>query len=174
VSGARGARLGVATLALPILLLAGCASPGEGVRPSPSVLPGQPAPGVAASHQDAAGPSASGSAASSQLRLLVRDGDLRVSGSDCAGGGGYDYLHHTARFALTAPEGTALAHGTLPAGRAVPALSENTGDARVVPTYCEFDLVVAVPPADGYRLLLRDGPPVSLRRVGRVLAGEVP
>lgn len=143
------------------------------MRPNPSVLPGQAAPQVGASHQDAAGPSERGSAASS-VRLLVRDGDLRVAGSDCSGGGGYDYLHHTARFALAAPDGRVLTHGALPAGRAVPALSLSTGNARVVPTYCEFDLVVEVPPAAGYRLLLRDGAPVALTPVGPVLAGEVP
>ncbi len=157
VIGTRRGRLATAAAGLAAtaaLAAAGCAAPGV-------------------SHATAPRPAGGGPATGSQVRLLVRDGDLRVAGSDCAGGGGYAFLHHTAAYTLTTTGGQPLSHGTLPSGHATPALTEDTGNARVVPTYCEFAFTAPAPSAAGYQLVV-GGRTIPLGVSARMLAAELP
>jgi hypothetical protein len=95
------------------------------------------------------------------LRVLVRDVNLRPVGADCAGTGGYTHFHHRAPFRILDPAGEALVTGTLPAGTAVAAFTEDLGVQRV-PTYCEFAVGLRVPTREGYRLTVADRPPYPL------------
>ena len=96
------------------------------------------------------------------MRLLVRDGSLRVDGSPCSGSGGLIYLHRSAPFSVLDDKGQELAAGELPAGKAVKALDKDFGNARRIPTNCEFSVPVAVAESPSYQLVVEGGAPIKL------------
>jgi hypothetical protein len=115
----------------------------------------------------------------STVRLLIRDGSLRVDGSPCAGSGGLIYIHRSASFRVENGRGEELASGELPAGKAVKALEEDFGNARRIPTNCEFSFAVPVGSSASYRLVLDGKAPIELTaqddpEEGRLLVGLVP
>lgn len=87
------------------------------------------------------------------MRLDVRDGALRAPGEQCAGSVPFLYLHGTAPYRLEDGDGTTVATGRLPQGRAVPALREELGVPRV-PTFCRMRFAVRAPERREYRLVV--------------------
>jgi hypothetical protein len=113
------------------------------------------------------------------VRLLVRDGNLRIEGSDCSGSGGLIFIHSDAPYRVEDGDGNELASGSLPAGTAVKALDKGFGNARRIPSNCEFAFPVTVPEAQSYQLVVDDGAPVPLKAQdneteGPLLVGLVP
>jgi hypothetical protein len=113
------------------------------------------------------------------VRLLVRDGNLRVEGSDCAGSGGLIYIHPSSPFRIEDGEGTTLDSGELPAGTAVKALDEDFGVAKRIPSFCEFAFPVSVAEAGEYHLVIDGRSPLALtvqedETEGRLLVALIP
>ncbi|SDM17790.1 hypothetical protein [Allokutzneria albata] len=110
--------------------------------------------------------------ASTEVKLLVRDGAVRAVGSECSGTGAHAALHRSAKFEVRGADGEPVASGSLPAGKAVAALEEDLKVPRV-PTFCELTFEVGVPVADSYDLVV-DGEPIRLQRKDGQLVGMVP
>ncbi|WP_086819827.1 hypothetical protein [Allokutzneria sp. NRRL B-24872] len=110
--------------------------------------------------------------ASTQVKLLVRDGTIRSVGSECSGTGAYASLHRSAKFIVRGADGGQIAGGVLPAGKAVAALDEDLKVPRV-PTFCELTFDVSLPAADTYDLIV-DGEPIRLQRKDDQVVGMVP
>ncbi|WP_344885377.1 hypothetical protein [Allokutzneria multivorans] len=110
--------------------------------------------------------------ASTEVKLLVRDGTVRSVGSECSGTGAYASLHRSAKFVVRGVGGEQVASGVLPAGKAVAALEEDLEVPRV-PTFCELTFEVSLPAADAYDLVV-DGEPIRLQRKDNQAVGMVP
>ena len=113
------------------------------------------------------------------IRLLVRDGSLRVDGSPCSGSGGLIHIHRSAAFRVQNDKGEELASGELPAGKAVKALDMDFGNARRIPTNCEFSVPVSVADSTSYLLVVDGREPIELAAQdnpdeGPILVGLVP
>lgn len=108
------------------------------------------------------------------VQLLVRDSNLREVGVDCSGSGPYLAFHRTAKFRVVDDAGDTLGEGTLPAGKAVPALKEDLEVDRV-PTFCRFEFGVALQKSDAYELAI-DGQrtPIPLTSQGKDLVAVIP
>ena len=109
--------------------------------------------------------------ASTEVKLLVRDGTVRAVGSECSGTGAYAALHRSAKFEVRGADGKPVAEGSLPAGKAVAALDEDLKVPRV-PTFCELTFEVRLP-AESYDLVV-NGEPIRLQRKDNQLVGMVP
>lgn len=93
--------------------------------------------------------------------LEVRDGWIREPGAECAGSRPFLYVHREAAFRVEeSSSGEVVARGELPEGRAVEALREELGVARV-PTFCRFRFTVSLPSRGDYRFVLEEGEPLE-------------
>jgi len=84
-----------------------------------------------------AGPGAEGQ----RMRLEIRDGALRVAGSECGGAGSFRFIHPTADYEIVDADGTVLAHGQLPQGTAQKSFTPDFGDLAE-PTSCRMEFTV--------------------------------
>jgi len=109
-----------------------------GVRPIDVALAGAALVALTACAGSAGG-------AGERLRIEVRDGVLRVAGSECGGGGPFRAVHATAPFEIVDEDGVVVASGELPQGVAERQLEAEVGDLAE-PTTCAMELDV---PADG-------------------------
>jgi len=107
------------------------------------------------------------------LRLVVPDNNIRVEGVECAGARPFDYVRPGASFTLEAPDGTVLADGELPAGRAENADPSIDWGVERIPTVCVMELELeGLPERPGYRLRLPEGRPLAFDRSD--LSGDEP
>jgi hypothetical protein len=99
------------------------------------------------------------------LRLVVPDNNIRVEGVECAGARPFDYVRPGASFTLEALDGSVLADGELPAGRAENADPSVDWGVERIPTVCVMELVLEdVPERRSYRLRLPEGRPLEFDR----------
>jgi hypothetical protein len=104
----------------------------------------------------------SGDTTDVHLRVVVADNEIRAEGVECAGARPYQYVHAGARFTLETDDGTELAEGELPAGRAENADPSIDWGVERFPTVCAMEVdVEGVPQHAGYRLRLPEGPPLE-------------
>jgi hypothetical protein len=123
------------------------------------------AAGLAAALLGAAGCGGEEDTIEARLRLVVPDNNIRVEGIECAGARPFDYVRAGAPFALEAQDGTVLADGELPAGRAENADPSIDWGVERIPTVCVMDLELeAVPERRRYRLRLPEGRPLEFER----------
>jgi hypothetical protein len=107
------------------------------------------------------------------LRLVVPDNNIRVEGVECAGARPFDYVRPGASFTLEAPDGTVLADGELPAGRAENADPSIDWGVERIPTVCVMELELeGLPERPGYQLRLPEGRPLAFDRSD--LSGDEP
>lgn len=111
-------------------------------------------------------------AVEARLRLVVPDNNIRVEGVECAGARPFDYVRPGASFTLEAPDGTVLADGELPAGRAENADPSIDWGVERIPTVCVMELELDLPERRSYRLRLPEGRPLAFDRSD--LAGDEP
>jgi hypothetical protein len=110
-----------------------------------------------------AGAGCAGSAAEveASIRLVVRDKNIRTEGVECAGARPFHYVHAGAPFTIEAEDGTVVADGTLPAGRAENAEPGVDWGVDRIPTFCVLELEVDLPERPRYRLRLERGRPLE-------------
>jgi hypothetical protein len=111
----------------------------------------------------ASGLGCSGSAADveASIRLVVRDKNIRTEGVECAGARPFHHVHAGAQFTIEAGDGSVVAEGTLPAGRAENAEPGVDWGVDRIPTFCVVELEVDLPERPRYRLRLERGRPLD-------------
>jgi hypothetical protein len=96
------------------------------------------------------------------LLVVVPDNEIRAEGVECAGARPYQYVHAGARFTLQTEDGTELAQGELPSGRAENADPSIDWGVERIPTVCAMEVdIEGVAEHAGYRLQLEEGPPLA-------------
>jgi hypothetical protein len=96
------------------------------------------------------------------LRVVVADNYIRAEGVECAGARPYEYVHGGARFTLETEDGTDLAEGQLPAGRAENADPSFDWGVERIPTVCVMDVDLPdMPEHANYQLRLEEGRPLQ-------------
>ena len=104
-------------------------------------------------------------AVEARLRLVVPDNNIRVEGVECAGARPFGHVRAGAPFTLEAGDGTVLAEGELPAGRAENADPSIEWGVERIPTVCVMELNLSdVPERPRYRLRLPEGRPLEFDR----------
>jgi len=107
------------------------------------------------------------------LRLVVPDNNIRVEGVECAGARPFDYVRPGASFTLEAPDGSVLADGELPAGRAENADPSVDWGVERIPTVCVMDLDLPdMPEHPNYQLRLEEGRPLQF--AASLISGDEP
>lgn len=97
-----------------------------------------------------------------RLQLVVADNYIREEGVECAGARPYRHVHAGARYVIESEEGTVLAQGRLPAGRAMSSDPSIDWEVARIPTFCVMELCVAgLPRRDAYVLRLERGLPLK-------------
>jgi len=92
------------------------------------------------------------------LRVIVPDGHIRQEGVECAGARPFQFVHAKARYVVETQDGSMLAEGELPAGRAVNADPSIDWDVEKIPTFCVTELdVLDLPKQRRYQLRLEEG-----------------
>jgi hypothetical protein len=102
-----------------------------------------------------------GSGDETHLRLVVRDKNIREEGVECAGARPYHHVHKGAPFTVEDANGSVVAEGTLPSGRAENAEPGIDWGVERIPTFCVLELEVELPERARYRLLLERGRPLE-------------
>jgi hypothetical protein len=108
-----------------------------------------------------AGCSGSGADVEASIRLVVADKNVRTEGVECAGARPFHHIHRGAPFTIEAEDGTVVAEGTLPAGRAENAEPEIEWGVDRIPTFCVLAFDVGLPERPRYRLRLDRGRPLE-------------
>lgn len=103
----------------------------------------------------------SGGGAEAQIRLVVPDKSIREEGVECAGARPFHHLHAGAPFTIEADDGTVVAEGELPAGRAENAEPGVDWGVERIPTFCVMNLEVELPERPRYRLRIDRGRPLE-------------
>jgi hypothetical protein len=108
-----------------------------------------------------AGCSDSGDGVEASIRLVVPDKNIRTEGVECAGARPFQHVHAGAPFTIEAEDGSVVAEGTLPAGRAENAEPEIEWGVDRIPTFCVLEFEVDLPERPRYRLRLERGRPLE-------------
>jgi len=104
----------------------------------------------------------SGDTVDVRLSIVVADNQIRAEGVECAGARPYEYVHAGARFTLESEDGTELAEGELPAGRAENADPSIDWGVERIPTFCVVEVYLpGTPEHPGYQLRLEGGRPLQ-------------
>ena len=93
-----------------------------------------------------------GSDPGTSIRLVVPDKNIREEGVECAGARPFEQVHAGASYAVEDADGTVVADGELPAGRAENAEPEIDWEVERIPTFCVLEFDVDVPEGKWYRL----------------------
>jgi hypothetical protein len=101
-----------------------------------------------------------GGSVDARLRLVVPDNNIRVEGVECAGARPFAYVHAGAPYTVEASDGTVVAEGRLPAGRAANADPTIDWGVARIPTVCVMELSLDLPERPRYELHLEEGPPL--------------
>lgn len=103
----------------------------------------------------------SGSDDATRIRLVVPDKNIREEGVECAGARPFQHVHAGAAYAVEAADGSVVADGELPAGRAENAEPEIDWEVERIPTFCVVEFDVDVPKGARYRLRVDGGLPLE-------------
>ena len=109
----------------------------------------------------ALGAGCGGSGEQTEIRLVVADKNIREEGVECAGARPFHHVHAGASFAIEDADGTVVASGELPAGRAENAEPNIDWGVERIPTFCVLELEVELPERPRYRLRLGRGRPLE-------------
>lgn len=108
-----------------------------------------------------------GDTTETHIRLVVADKNVRREGEECAGARPFHYVHAEAPYHVEAGDGTVVAEGTLPAGRARNAEPTIDWEVERIPTFCVLDFEIDLPERPRYRLRLERGRPLEFERPSR-------
>jgi hypothetical protein len=109
----------------------------------------------------AAGGCGGSSGAETSIRLVVPDKNVRAEGVECAGARPFHHVHAGAPFTIEAGDGTVVADGTLPSGRAENAEPGIDWGVDRIPTFCVLDFEVDLPDRSNYRFKLQGSRPLE-------------
>ena len=108
-----------------------------------------------------------------QLSVVVADNYIRAEGVECAGARPFEYVHAGARYTVEAEDGTDLAEGQLPPGRAENADPSIDWGVERIPTVCVMDLDLPdLPEHPNYQLRLEEGRPLQF--AASLISGDEP
>ena len=108
-----------------------------------------------------AGCGGSDDGADTRLALVIPDNNIREEGVECAGARPFRHVHRGTPFRIEAGDGTVVAEGELPAGRAVNADPSIDWNADEIPTHCVMELEVELPERPQYRLVIEGSVPAE-------------
>ena len=98
---------------------------------------------------------------SARLQLVVADNHVRAEGDECGGARPYGYVRAGALFTVEGQDGTVLASGQLPPGRAENADPSIEWGVERFPTVCVLALTLdGLPARPRYQLRLPEGEPL--------------
>ncbi|HWN21136.1 MAG TPA: hypothetical protein VNP93_04140 [Gaiellaceae bacterium] len=96
-----------------------------------------------------------------RLRLVVPDNNIRTEGVECSGAQPFRHVHRGTPFTVEAQDGTVVAEGELPAGRAENADPSIDWESSRIPTVCVMELELDLPDLPSYRFVLEDSSPLE-------------
>jgi hypothetical protein len=102
-----------------------------------------------------------GSGEETSIRLVIPDNNIRSEGDECSGARPFRQIHRGTPYRFEAEDGTVLAEGELPAGRAENADPKVDWESERFPTVCVMELDVELPERPRYRFVLPETTPLE-------------
>jgi hypothetical protein len=99
-----------------------------------------------------------------RIALVVPDNNIREEGIECAGARPFRHVHAGTPFRIEAGDGSVVAEGELPAGRARNADPSIDWNAERIPTVCVMTFDVELPERSRYRLVIEGSVPTVFAR----------
>ena len=99
-----------------------------------------------------------------RLALVVPDNNIREEGVECAGARPFRHVHAGTAYRIEAGDGTVLAEGELPAGKAENADPSIDWESERIPTVCVMTFDVELPERPRYRLVIEGSVPTAFAR----------
>ena len=96
-----------------------------------------------------------------RIRLVVPDNNIRAEGVECSGARPFRHVHRGTPFRIEAEDGTVVADGELPSGRAENADPSVDWESDRMPTVCVMELEVDLPERPRYRFVLEETLPLE-------------
>jgi hypothetical protein len=99
-----------------------------------------------------------------RIALVVPDNNIREEGIECAGARPFRHVHRGTPFRIEAGDGTIVAEGELPAGKAANADPSIDWNTERIPTVCVMTFDVELPERSRYRLVIEGSVPTAFAR----------
>jgi hypothetical protein len=99
-----------------------------------------------------------------RIALVVPDNNLREEGIECAGARPFRHVHKGTPFRIEAGDGSVVAEGELPAGKAANADPSIDWNSPRIPTVCVMTFDVELPERSRYRLVIEGSLPTAFDR----------
>ena len=99
-----------------------------------------------------------------RLALVVPDNNIREEGVECAGARPFRHVHAGTAYRIEAGDGTVVAEGELPAGKAENADPSVDWESERIPTVCVMTFDVELPERPRYRLVIEGSVPTAFAR----------
>lgn len=99
-----------------------------------------------------------------RLALVVPDNNIREEGVECAGARPFRHVHAGTAYRIEAGDGTVVAEGELPAGKAENADPSVDWESERIPTVCVMTFDVELPERSRYRLVIEGSVPTAFAR----------
>ena len=99
-----------------------------------------------------------------RIALVVPDNNIREEGIECAGARPFRHVHAGTSYRIEAGDGSVVAEGELPAGRAENADPSIDWNSEKIPTVCVMTFDVELPERPRYRLVIEGSVPTAFAR----------
>ena len=99
-----------------------------------------------------------------RIALVVPDNNIREEGIECAGARPFRHVHAGTPFRIEAGDGSVVAEGELPAGKAANADPSIDWNSERIPTVCVMTFDVELPERPRYRLVIEGSVPTPFAR----------
>ena len=99
-----------------------------------------------------------------RIALVVPDNNIREEGIECAGARPFRHVHAGTPFRIEAGDGSVVAAGELPAGKAANADPSIDWNSERIPTVCVMTFDVELPKRPRYRLVIEGSVPTPFAR----------
>ena len=99
-----------------------------------------------------------------RIALVVPDNNIREEGIECAGARPFRHVHAGTPYRIEAGDGSVVAEGELPAGKAENADRSIDWNSERIPTVCVMTFDVDLPERQRYRLVIEGSVPTVFAR----------
>ena len=99
-----------------------------------------------------------------RIALVVPDNNIREEGIECAGARPFRHVHAGTPYRIEAGDGSVVAEGELPAGKAANADPSIDWNSERIPTVCVMTFDVELPERPRYRLVIQGSVPTPFPR----------
>ena len=99
-----------------------------------------------------------------RIALVVPDTNLREEGGECAGARPFRHVHKGTPFRIEAGDGSVVADGELPAGKAANADPSIDWNSPKIPTVCVMTFDVELPERARYSIVIEGSVPTAFDR----------